>query len=946
MKKITIQVFAFLAFVCCWQAQSQVNINENFNSGSTGWTGSYLNSPISACDGSSQRDNLYSWSETGNLTSPNLVAASNATDLMISMDYKIINYSGGDGATDWGTAEIQFSLDDGGSWTTVYTLNDVNHTVSADCASLSTSIPAASLPEGSDVKLRVYNTWSTGDYYFIVDNFVAQQDLGCAMAVVDDVVLVPDCTTNTYTLNVTFAEVNNALSVTDGTSVFPLVGDTVTAGPYAFGEAATLEVTHTLAVCDFEIGEYQLDGCPPVNDNCDNATALTVNDDYACGSVTSATNVYATASAQADDMIGATDVDVWFSFVATKDEHRVTVSNVTAVIGTSTDLAYGVYDASSGCNALTLVDDSDPNEFDVSGLTVGTTYLVRVSAYHGVTSSLLAQATFDICIGTAPSCLVPSGLSTENVTDVSADLEWTENNSATSWDIEWGLDNFTPTGTATVAGVTTNPYELTGLSSSTAYDFYVRSNCGGGDYSAWTGPYTFTTLATPPANDLCENAIALACGDSLTNLTTDGATGGTSNSCQGSIGNDVWFSFEGNGGAVEITANSTTSGEEPQIDVYASTDGTCSGFNQGTCDDSFVHNSAGVNPAIASFYAEAGTTYYIAVGAWINNYPDFNFNISLECISCPDPTGLTADAITAESANLEWTESGSATSWDIEWGLEDFTATGTPTITGTTTNPHELTGLSASTSYDYYVRANCGAGDLSEWVGPYTFTTTDLPPACGGAFYDTGSASGNYANNENYTITICPDVVGDAVTVLFNSFIVEGSGSFGTGCYDSLFIYDGSDNTGTPITPSSLGIGTREGAFCWQAEGDGTGDLTGQSITATNADGCLTFVFQSDSSGSYAGWDATVSCATLGTQDYNLNDLFQYYPNPVTNVLNVKAQNSISNVTIYNMLGQEVLRTAPNALASEVDMSNLQTGAYFVKVSIGNTSKTIRVIKN
>ncbi|WP_422104980.1 T9SS type A sorting domain-containing protein [Winogradskyella sp.] len=72
---------------------------------------------------------------------------------------------------------------------------------------------------------------------------------------------------------------------------------------------------------------------------------------------------------------------------------------------------------------------------------------------------------------------------------------------------------------------------------------------------------------------------------------------------------------------------------------------------------------------------------------------------------------------------------------------------------------------------------------------------------------------------------------------------------------------------------------------------------------------------------------------------------FSYYPNPVENTLTLKAQNTIETVTMYNMLGQEVLRATPNSVDSNIDMSGLQTGAYFVKVTIANTTQTVRVIK-
>ncbi|HAB28761.1 MAG TPA: hypothetical protein DCE27_14505, partial [Xanthomarina gelatinilytica] len=72
---------------------------------------------------------------------------------------------------------------------------------------------------------------------------------------------------------------------------------------------------------------------------------------------------------------------------------------------------------------------------------------------------------------------------------------------------------------------------------------------------------------------------------------------------------------------------------------------------------------------------------------------------------------------------------------------------------------------------------------------------------------------------------------------------------------------------------------------------------------------------------------------------------FTYFPNPVNNTLSLRGVKDIQNVAVYNMLGQEVLRTAPNTVNSDVDMSGLQSGTYFVKVMIENTTKTIKVIK-
>jgi hypothetical protein len=86
--------------------------------------------------------------------------------------------------------------------------------------------------------------------------------------------------------------------------------------------------------------------------------------------------------------------------------------------------------------------------------------------------------------------------------------------------------------------------------------------------------------------------------------------------------------------------------------------------------------------------------------------------------------------------------------------------------------------------------------------------------------------------------------------------------------------------------------------------------------------------------------DATLSVGSLENEN-----AFNYFPNPVKNELTLNAQKDIQNVAVYNMLGQEVLRTAPNSVNSTINMSELSQGAYFVQVTIGNVMETIRIIK-
>ena len=84
--------------------------------------------------------------------------------------------------------------------------------------------------------------------------------------------------------------------------------------------------------------------------------------------------------------------------------------------------------------------------------------------------------------------------------------------------------------------------------------------------------------------------------------------------------------------------------------------------------------------------------------------------------------------------------------------------------------------------------------------------------------------------------------------------------------------------------------------------------------------------------------------ASLGNNSFD-NANFSYYPNPVKNTLNLSYNQEISNVEVFNLLGQKVISNVINANAAQIDLSNLSKGAYMVKVTSNNQLKTIKVIK-
>ena len=172
--------------------------------------------------------------------------------------------------------------------------------------------------------------------------------------------------------------------------------------------------------------------------------------------------------------------------------------------------------------------------------------------------------------------------------------------------------------------------------------------------------------------------------------------------------------------------------------------------------------------------------------------------------------------------------SGNYSSWEYQLLISGET----PAETGTASsdNPLTITGCYSNTSYDLYIRTDCG-GTYSSWAMA-SFTTN---PACGDTLYDSGGSDGDYASNELTTVTVFPENDGDLVTFTFLSFNTEAN-------YDDLTVYDGPDTSSTIV-----------GVF------DGT--EIPDPISSTHATGALTFVFDSDGSVVRSGYEILISCA-------------------------------------------------------------------------------------
>lgn len=552
---------------------------------------------------------------------------------------------------------------------------------------------------------------------------------------------------------------------------------------------------------------------------------------------------------------------------------------------------------------------------DFNGELSSGTWILTISDAFNQDGGSLDNWAIELCLAAPPSCVPPAGLAASTITDTGADLSWTENGTATAWDIEIGPVPFSPDGTPEFENVG-NPYAWSAGSSNTNYEYYVRADCGSGDESTWVGPFSFTTAnaSIPPINGVSCSASDFAfyvfteefeaiggwTGDvsapgpsGVWEIPGDAGSSGTGPDSEFSGSANSYANFEASGPSF-ATANMIS----PAIDLSASTGEVelsfyfhAYGAAMGTLDVGVGNSAAGPFTSVFTWSGQlqtAASDPWQAVGVDLDAYAgqtiylrfqnaatgaDWTGDMSIDFVRveqceiapiCLAPSVGTASNISSSSASLSWTENGSASAWDIEYGLDGFTqGTGT-LINGTANNPEILNTLNSSSDYDFYVRAICGgANGNSTWSGPYSFST--MADYCGAdAFLDSGGAVNPYSNDEDVTTyVICPDNPGDVVTVTFNLVDIEvNTGGVGSqaGCWDYLTLYDG-DNVSDPVIEATL---------CGEESGDGEEPFVAASLlsvndsfTSSNPNGCLTFTFFSDGSQVEQGWSATVTCAAI-----------------------------------------------------------------------------------
>tara|TARA_R110002050_G_scaffold25168_2_gene67202 strand:- start:515 stop:7468 length:6954 start_codon:yes stop_codon:yes gene_type:complete len=410
----------------------------------------------------------------------------------------------------------------------------------------------------------------------------------------------------------------------------------------------------------------------------------------------------------------------------------------------------------------------------------------------------------------AVTCPLPLGLAVNNLVDTAATLDWTGSASASQFQYWFGPAGFYQ-GSTTMAGVkafaSSGGIVVDTLTSQVCYEFLVRAVCGAGDTSDWVGPVSFCTPCPPITAPYTQNfdntsePAVDACWTVINNGSSTSSFVGTENFLSSSAPNSLeMYYFTGSGELMIATPLLIDFDNAKRIRFETYDENQTSDLIIGTMSDPsdvttftpydtiFAADMAddAWDPQQVLFNNYTGTDKYVAFAHGQNNILDQIYidNFIYESPTCFDPSNLMVNSSTNTSVDLSWT-TGGASNWQIEYGPLGFTpGTGTIIPASSSTN-FTVSGLTAGTPYEFYVRDSCGTGDVSLWEGPKIGVTTCASALSG--TYTIGGTSANFATFEEaaqalnvcgvsgpVTLNVQPNASGTPYTGSFHLLGVPG----------------------------------------------------------------------------------------------------------------------------------------------------------------------------
>ena len=388
----------------------------------------------------------------------------------------------------------------------------------------------------------------------------------------------------------------------------------------------------------------------------------------------------------------------------------------------------------------------------------------RYIAFRNVTPSDVTASFYldDVTIDVAPPCARPQYLTATASTSNSVTLSWVAAPGQTEWEIAYGNFGFNPDNTAQVVTATTNPYEVTGLSSATTYQFYVRAVCSPTETSAWSyassGATDCGTMDLPYSEDFesyqgttyaDNNGIAPTCWTTYGTNTIYGAPHITSSGdyhYANSGSNSMVFTSGGAGSeSYAVLPTFTEDLNTLRLTFWCAMESAY----HGTMIVGYVTNLSSISATFVPVdtippvsYSQASTFTVDFVGTDIPSsgnicflwtYPESYYSCCIDDIEvmvigspipdpCDVPTGLHVTDVQNEAVSIAWDANADVNNWYVRYRL----ANGTWNTVTSITNSLTITGLVGDSDYEIQVQAECGDENMSDWSASVFVHTTNV----------------------------------------------------------------------------------------------------------------------------------------------------------------------------------------------------------------------------
>lgn len=327
-----------------------------------------------------------------------------------------------------------------------------------------------------------------------------------------------------------------------------------------------------------------------------------------------------------------------------------------------------------------------------------------------------------------------------------------------------------------------------------------------------------------------------------------------------------------------------------------------------------------------------GTTYDWRVRATCTagsgNYIQAQFTTTAPCGT---PVGLASSGVTSSAATVSWTALSGALNYSVDYKLTTAT-TWTVATASTTATSVNITGLVATSTYDWRVRATCASGP-----GAYAqaqFTTTAVSVCPGPLDVSTnGTMAGAATIPFNTTVNGLISPAGDND---YYKFVITNPGTFTVTLANLPGDYDIRLYRGTTQVAISQNGGTTAETITFTATAATYYVRVYGFSNANNSTVCYALKVQL----------GTASAPELAPSfDNNIN--VTLYPNPADQTVTVKASGirNTADIRVVDISGQVVMKSSVSGASRQLNVSSLKPGVYLVQVSEGNQMSSIRFVK-